>query len=295
MAGESLATVVRPGLSTVQDSGRPGYAHIGVPHSGAWHRVRHRISTELVGSPGGPAVELLAGELVLRMLQSTVIASVGSAELHIDSRRVPGGVGVGVGPQSEVRLEHVGPGPAYLAIAGWEPPRVLGSASADTFSRIGGATLVAGEVLIGTSRTDETAGRFLRESSFVGGPIRVLLTEDREWPDEPWQVLTTTRSGTRLRGPSVPSSTSLPSAPMVVGAVQVTPSGEGIVLGPDSGVTGGYPVVGCVITADVSRVSDLAIGEQVMFTPVSIDEAVAAYEEERRLLAGAVVDPRDLP
>ena len=60
------------------------------------------------------------------------------------------------------------------------------------------------------------------------------------------------------------------TAPMVRGAIQVTPSGEPVVLGPDHPTTGGYPVVGVVIAADQGR---LAGATRVRFTGIGVDEA----------------------
>ena len=45
-----MITVVRAGpLSTVQDLGRPGWAHLGVPRSGALDAPALRLANRLVG------------------------------------------------------------------------------------------------------------------------------------------------------------------------------------------------------------------------------------------------------
>ncbi|GAI41342.1 unnamed protein product, partial [marine sediment metagenome] len=55
MSGAVL-TVERAGaLTTVQDLGRPGYAHLGVPASGALVRAAHLLANRLVGNPGAAA------------------------------------------------------------------------------------------------------------------------------------------------------------------------------------------------------------------------------------------------
>jgi len=77
----------------------------------------------------------------------------------------------------------------------------------------------------------------------------------------------------------VPSSGTWPSGPMVEGAVQCTPAGELIILGPDGGVTGGYPVVGVIATADVDRVSEVQIDTDILFIPVDIPTAMAAHRD----------------
>ncbi|MGW5949435.1 allophanate hydrolase subunit 2 family protein, partial [Streptomyces celluloflavus] len=52
MTGPAL-TVVRAGaLTTVQDLGRPGHAHLGVPRAGAHEQPPQRIPKPQVGHPG---------------------------------------------------------------------------------------------------------------------------------------------------------------------------------------------------------------------------------------------------
>jgi allophanate hydrolase subunit 2 len=54
-AGRHL-TVLRPGaLTTVQDDGRPGLAHLGVPRSGSLDRAAHHLANRLVGNPESAA------------------------------------------------------------------------------------------------------------------------------------------------------------------------------------------------------------------------------------------------
>ena len=49
--------VIKPGLSTtVQDLGRPGYYHIGIPTSGGMDMLSLAAANLLVGNPAGAAV-----------------------------------------------------------------------------------------------------------------------------------------------------------------------------------------------------------------------------------------------
>ena len=82
-----LATVERAGYATVQDGGRPGLTHVGVPTSGAFHRQRYLAATALLSGipdPRRPAIEVLAGDLQLRMAAESVLALVGPGTLHVD-------------------------------------------------------------------------------------------------------------------------------------------------------------------------------------------------------------------
>ena len=60
----------------------------------------------------------------------------------------------------------------------------------------------------------------------------------------------------------------LHSEPMVHGGLQVPPSGEPVALLSDHPVTGGYPVIGVVVRADLGLAAQLPPGAQVRFTAV---------------------------
>ena len=55
----------------------------------------------------------------------------------------------------------------------------------------------------------------------------------------------------------------LPSEGVTRGAIQVPPNGLPVILGPDHPVTGGYPVAGVVVDADVDKVAQIRPGQTV--------------------------------
>lgn len=294
-----IAVVERSGLSTVQDAGRPGWASVGVPRAGAWHQGRYRRATALVGRDDGPAVELLAGELVLQMCHPALVAVEGPAELVIDQVPAPTRTALALKGGARVRVDHRGPGPVYLALAGWQPPMLLGSSSTDTFSGLGGEPIAMGDELMGRPGVIHGAGRFARITDDEQRLLRVMVTQgptglDDSWLSAQWTVTASSRSGTRIAGGAARASGTVPSASMVIGAIQSTPSGEVIILGPDGGITGGYPVLGVVITADLDRVSTLVPDTAVQFKAVTVEEAIAAHESSDGRWRSAIVDPSDL-
>ena len=298
-----LATVRAPGLSTVQDGGRPGFTRVGVPTSGAFHRVRYLVATALLsGEPDArrPAIELLDGTLSLDLAAATVLAVVGPAELTMDGRRQAEGTAVLAPSGAVVEVAHAGPGPAYVVLDGWAPPLTLDSAATDTFSRIGGGTLRPGDALAGEPTPDGLArvGAFHRAIIAPTGPVRVTEAGHRglrAFVHATWTVSSVARSGVRLAGGPIPASGSVASMPLVPGAIQVTPSGEAVVLGPDGGLTGGYPVVGVVATADVDRLSLLQPGDALAFRAITIDEAVSARRDQLATVRRSVAHPDHLP
>lgn len=151
MTDRALAVVRAGALTTVQDLGRPGYAHLGVPRSGALDPPAAALVNRLVGNPPEAAVlETTLNGCALRP-RSAVTVAVGGAPcaVTVGGRpapwgapvRVPGGTLLDIGPaQSGVR--------GYVAVSGGvavEP--VLGSRSTDLLSGLGPAPLTDGTVL----------------------------------------------------------------------------------------------------------------------------------------------------
>ena len=97
------------------------------------------------------------------------------------------------------------------------------------------------------------------------------------------------RMGYRLTGGTLPEAEragEMASDATVVGAVQVPPSGQPILLMADRQTTGGYPQIAVVITADIPLAAQLAPGDWVEFRVCSRSEALSALvAQEARLLA----------
>jgi Allophanate hydrolase subunit 2 len=271
-----IATVGRVGLVTAQDIGRVGFTDVGVPVSGAWHRARHRWAVALVhgdtedAHPPYPTLEILRAGLSLAIHEPQVVAVVGSAEVRIDANDAATGVALHIAANSVLDIDHRGPGPAYLALSGWHPHLTLGSASTDSFSSLGGLTgdgtpVTRGQTLLGRPDLhNQHVGSFLRTTEGATGSIWIIAKDVERaelFCNETWRVDSVARSGVRLSGPKLPARQSIASMPVVPGAIQLTPDGTAIVLGPDGGLTGGYPIVGVVASAYLDRTADLTIGD----------------------------------
>ena len=291
---------------TVQDIGRMGFTDVGVPVSGAWHRARHRLAVALVhgdtedAHPPKPTLEILSAGLSLTFHAPQIIAVVGSAEVRIDGSDAATGVALQVAANSVLDIDHRGLGPAYLALSGWQPERTLRSAATDTFSRLGGlagnGTPVArGQTLLGQpDLSTERVGSFLRSVEPATGSISIIATTAEcveSFCNETWRVDSTARSGVRLSGPKLPSLQSIASMPVVPGAIQLTPEGTAIVLGPDGGLTGGYPIVGVVASAYLDRAADLAIGDNVRFAEADPESAAEDFTAREQRLDSAIIRP----
>ncbi|WP_430779687.1 biotin-dependent carboxyltransferase family protein [Actinoplanes sp. G11-F43] len=274
-----MITVLRAGpLTTVQDLGRPGWAHLGVPRSGALDAPALRLANRFVGNPDDAAgLETTLLGCALRFTHPALVAVTGAvAHVEVNGRpaerprghqlfEVPAGGVVDVGPA--VRGVR-----SYLAVAGGidvEP--VLGSRSTDTLSGLGPARLADGDVLpVGTRAGTPIVG----EPARPGGELVLGL---RLGPRDDWLDLTglfgtpytigmlSNRIGTRLAGTALTRAKAgeLPSEGVVLGAVQVPADGQPIVFLADHPTTGGYPVIGVV--ADVTPLAQARPGTTVRF------------------------------
>jgi allophanate hydrolase subunit 2 len=78
------------------------------------------------------------------------------------------------------------------------------------------------------------------------------------------------------------------------GAIQVPPSGLAIILGPDCGVTGGYPVAGVIINADLHKLARLTAGSSISLVPMTRAEAAQASQSLAKAIANSITKPSDL-
>lgn len=267
--------VVDPGLlTTVQDWGRPGYAHLGVPRSGALDHHALSLAQRLVGNLAtSAALEVTLTGCTLRAYGTLTVAVTGAfTTVEIDGHHAAWGSRLVVPDGALVRLGAAQYGArSILAVAGGvdiEP--VLGSRSSDMLSGLGPAPLAAGDVLPVGAEGGVSAVWVEVPFSIPRRQLRLLPGPHRDWCD-PSQLASTwivgtdsNRVGLRLEGAAVgrrPGEIS--SFPMITGAVQLPPSGQPIVLLADHATTGGYPVVAVVCPDDLDACGQLRPGDEV--------------------------------
>jgi KipI family sensor histidine kinase inhibitor len=323
----SWIEVVRPGiLATVQDLGRPGFGHLGVPRSGAADEASLRLANHLVGNPEtAAALELTLGRATFRFPAGATVAVTGATapvtlktgpdaatgapdapgdgvtrELpHAAAFEVPPGGEVAVGaPRAGLRC--------YLAVRGGvDVPRVLGSRSADLRSGLGPAPLRRGDRLpVGPAPEPEPGEAGEPAPGAAAEPdanrpgalptaqppaageaavLRVIAGPRDDWfAPEALDTLcagsyTVTqdsdRTGLRLDGPVLPRTRDgeLPSEGLATGSLQIPPSGRPILMLADHPVTGGYPVIAVVTSADIPLAAQLRPGSRIRFVTPPVE------------------------
>ncbi len=314
-----MIRMVDPGLlTTVQDGGRWGYQHLGVPVAGPMDPVSHRVANLLVGNPPdratlevtlvGPAIEFLA---------DTTFAVAGARfDLSLDAQPLPVNAAGRAGRGSLLRFGRRTAGArAYVAVRGGvEVPPRLGSRSTDLASRLGGLggrPLRAGDRLDvgaagGAAALDRRPGRWFQPPA-GGARVRFLPGPDpQRFEGRALKRFTrsrftvgpdSNRMGYRLQGPAIGLADAAPvlSAATPPGTIQVPPAGHPILLMADRQTTGGYAVLGAVITADLGVAGQLAPGDWIAFEACEHGDAVAALiKTEQRLMQLAATSNRRL-
>ncbi len=301
-----MIRVQMPGLlSTIQDLGRYGCAHMGISPAGAADPVSFRIANLLVGNdPGAPALEMTLLGAALEFEQRATVALAGApCECKLGSGPAPFAEAFEVMPGEVLACGSMVSGArTYLAVqGGFDVPLVLGSASTYLPGRFGGLEgrkLKAGDLLQVRGGRATRVGK-LRPGALSGlapESIRVTRGAQQEWfaPEQfaafysaGYSVSeSSNRSGLRLRGPALRPRTDaqLLTDGVPLGAVQVPADGQPIVLFVDQQTTGGYPKIASVIAADLHRLGQLRPREQVRFSEVFIAEAVQALRQQEAWL-----------
>ncbi|MCW6003215.1 biotin-dependent carboxyltransferase family protein [Micromonospora sp. CPCC 205371] len=273
--------ILRAGpLTTVQDLGRPGWAHLGVPRSGALDQPALRLANRLVGNAEDAAgLEITAAGCAVRLQAAGTVALTGAlARVTVGGRPACYGVPVAAPAGAVVEVGRAEYGVrSYLAVAGGIVlPPVLGSRSTDMLSGLGPAPLRDGDVLpIGPASTPSTVDFVPWQPPPAVLTLRVRLGPRRDWftSDAVEALLGTqytvspvsNRVGARLSGAALPRAREgeLPSEGVVLGAVQVPASGQPLIFLADHPTTGGYPVI--AVVDDVSPLAQAAPGTTVRF------------------------------
>ena len=281
--------VVEPGLfTTVQDLGREGFGPMGVSASGAADPLSLRIGNRLVGNPESAAaleMTLLGGTFEFTEAATVVLAG---SDFGVECWRP-----IDLKPGQILKLGPTRSGArCYLCVrGGFEVPMFLGSASTHILSGLGGfegRALKKGDVLrIGTAFASSAMPQRIPEARKV---LRVTRGPQADWffaslGDGVYRVTEeANRMGLRLEGPPIASEGEMITEGVSLGAIQITPSGQPIILFVDQQTTGGYPKIANVIAADLPSVGQLRPRDEIRFEEVSVETAVALLREQEDAL-----------
>lgn len=307
--------VVAPGLlSTIQDRGRIGYQHLGVPVSGALDPVSLQAANLLVGnSPDAGALEVACiGPTLVVEADGVRMAVAGGANAAVDILSdVAAAAGRRVAPLQSLYLRRgealrigalTGATVLYVAVeGGFDIAPVLGSVATDIRGGIGGwqgRALAAGDRLpLRQPRASERGEVCLEGFGMRRRPrVRVIKgPQSDHFPDREvaaflkgeYTVGPSDRMAMRLTGCTIKHSRGfdIASDAIAPGSIQVPGNGQPIVLLADRQTTGGYPKIATVISADLPALARLPVGAKVAFEAVTVEEAEAARRDHVAELA----------
>lgn len=220
-----------------------GGRRFGIPPGGPFDRGAARAVRWLVGDPKAPVLEAVLGWLELEVVTDGAVAIAGAVgEASADGAPVP-------------------------------PDRTVAVSAGMRLRIVGGTQGFRTYVAFREGAAEERRLRYrlpsLRDRGLplavLPGPYAHRLDFSR-FLEATYRVSSQLdRSGIRLTGPPVDAGEEIPSEPTCVGAIQATPSGTLIVLGPDGPTIGGYPIVAVVADRDLDRLAQLEPGDEVLF------------------------------
>ncbi|MEM7067601.1 MAG: biotin-dependent carboxyltransferase family protein [Pseudomonadota bacterium] len=312
--------VKSPGLATtIQDLGRPGYYHLGIPMGGAMDRLSLRAANLLVGNDEGAAcLEAVFMGPELEFIEDTMVAITG-AELppKIDGEICETWTAISVKKGQTLSFDYIRSGArAYIAFAGGiDTPVALGSRSTYAIGALGGVdgrAIQAGDTIpIGSTNSSAKEGASvpekLRRAPGKPAELRVLpgiywhrITEaaGEQFFEDTWKVAgEADRMGYRFQGGtpvefvdreppfgagSDPSN--ITDACYPYGSIQIPSGTEPIILHRDAVSGGGYFMVGTVISADMDLIGQLQPNTPSKFVKVNMHTALSARRDRAKVI-----------
>ena len=313
--------VLNPGLATsVQDLGRPGYYHLGIPVSGGMDRFSLRCANMLVGNDEGDAVlEAVFMGPELEFTRDTLVAVTGASMTpKVDGEARENWTSFEVKAGQKLSFDFLTAGArAYIAVSGGiDVPVILGSRSTYTLGALGGfkgrAVAVGDELPQGKPNGRGKAGATVPAElrRMPGRPAelralpgiynhRITRSADEHFFSDTWKVASEAdRIGYRFNGGTPmefverKQSFGAGSDPSNIvdscypyGSIQVPNGSEPIVLHRDAVSGGGYFMLGCVISADMDLIGQMQPNTPTRFVKVTMEQALAARHDRAALLA----------
>jgi|AntRauTorckE6833_2_1112554.scaffolds.fasta_scaffold18374_2 antagonist of KipI len=282
-------------LMTVQDAGRFGYRKYGVPVSGALDVHAYRLVNWLVGNePGEPVIEMTLQGGRFKFHQQAHIGITGAdCEVYVNGEKSKINKSLFLESGDELSIGRGKLGcRSYLAIKGkWTIDCIMGSSStclAAGFGGLNGRTLQKRDYIFWENDGKENLKREVPKELIPHYSTRqtIRVITGPEWNYLPVKQQSdflectyhisseSNRMGLRLksREPLEFDYPEMKSAPVVPGIIQLPKSGAPIILMNDSQSVGGYPRIAKVADADLWRLAQLWIGNEIRFKMINQNE-----------------------
>lgn len=283
-------------LTLLQDRGRYGYQHLGLTTGGAADEHASFWANRLLDNRGHCSLlECCFGGLTLEAEQSVTIALTGAEmQARINHKPVANWCTHQLYTGDQLQLGHARNGVrAYVAVkGGFDVASTLGSVATVMREHIGGLD-GGGSPLkkhdhLPCMRSQQSLQREVPDlfipdysASLIASVIEAedsdeLFSETarQQFFSEAWSISSQSNSmGIRLAGPPItPLKTGIISEATHLGAVQIPPDGQPVILLKDRQTMGGYPVLGTVFNLDVFLLAQKQAHSAIRFEPMSLAE-----------------------
>jgi 5-oxoprolinase (ATP-hydrolysing) subunit C len=307
-----MIEILTSGLSnSVQDLGRTGYLDSGVSRSGAMDRTALEIGNSMLGNaPDAAGLEIAYFPFRLKFHRSVAFAVTGAdGQIRLNDTVLPSWWAVTAKAGDVLVLEPPQKG-ARVVVAfagGLDIPKVMRSRATDLKSAYGGFSgrgLMRGDRLAVLPLAPHIglpsgAGFGVDASNIAtradNGPIvlRVMPAAEQDcftdtsladFYETEWTLSPeANRQGFRLDGPKLllQRPVELFSHGIMTGTIQVPPSGQPVIQMAEANTCGGYPKIGCIITADLSLLAQAKVGANLRFAAVTREAALEALRHQR--------------
>ncbi len=302
--------IISSGLqTTVQDLGRAGWRHMGVPESGGADKFSLKLANFILGkSLNSPVLECTLSGPVLKFYESYSVAVTGAnMSPKINNREVEMNQVIEVKPNDILSMDHCSKGcRSYISFSEEiVSENFLGSTSTYLPAKLGGIEglpLKEGSVI-------NTKPCKLETTPLTEIDLKLVTDFENEWnirvirgPEYDLikkiskelifsSIFTVSndsnRMGNRLLGVKVDISNSnqMASCPMVPGTIQCPENGLPIILGCDSQTLGGYPRILQIAATDLHLIGQLRPNDSVSFEMISLDQAHKELMKQNSLFA----------
>lgn len=279
------------GQVTVQDSGRIGYAHLGITESGAADKWAMRCANKLVDNDElEPLLEITLGGFAFLTDCAVSLAVTGArAPLLLNGCAVDQyqSIELKKGDQFEIKPATQG-ARVYLALSGGiDTETLFGSSSTCVREGLGRSFSVGDDIKLLQPRITDPVTLAADQIPQFNRSIRLGLVKGLQSHLYDWQAFdrffktrfevspVSDRMGCRLIAdtPIAPPIGGIRSEGINLGAVQIPADGHPIIMLNDHQTIGGYMKIGSICRADLALLAQATPGTEVHLYPISVEYA----------------------
>ena len=268
--------------TTIQDDGRFGYRNIGVPYSGYMDRESAQIANLILDNPiNNPVIEATLIGPTIKFEESTVICITGSdfnPTLNENKISLYTPVKVNKGDILKINNSSIG-SRCYISIKGGiKVDKVLGSKS--YYPQISDSSIIEkGDEFKFETNNSEPNYKLINQKFELNKNLKVFKGPEfnslnkgsiNKIIDQEFSIGINNRMAYNLKEKIQAGTTSIISSPVIPGTVQLTPSGQMIILHRDCQTTGGYPRILQLDEKSLNNLAQLRIGDKIKFEIVTL-------------------------